>query len=158
MKYLRTTIWIGHHAEPMTTIVPESDLRIPIYAAATQHRILLGAVPGPVVEVEVHELEDALSLPDAVLKIIASRPEPLTPEQRHELTAYEWGMALLTQMNPGGVAQTTLPAPLSVEALTRVLKRLAAASNYRDQTFNMTSQDLVEVSLSHGEVRTSRPA
>lgn len=158
MKYLRMTVWLGRRAEPMTTIIPESELPIPIHTAATQQRTLLKGVAGPLVEIEVHELGDDLLPQEAVLQIIASRPEPLTDEQRHELTVYDWAMDLLLQLKPGATAQTTQPSPLSVAALTRVLKRIAAAPSYTDQTFNMISHDLVEVALVRGEVRTSRPA
>lgn len=158
MKYLRMTMWLGRTAEPMTTILCETDMKIPIHTAATLQRQMLQSMPGPLVEVEVHELDDSLSMADAVMTIIQSRPEPLTAEQRHQLTVYDWAVDLLGRLNPEGVVQTTEPSPLTTESLTSVLQRVAAHPAYQDHTFNMEAADGTGVILARGKVRAGRDA
>ena len=158
MKYLRMTLWLGRKANPMTSIIPERDIDISIHSAANQQRTLSATMMGPPVEVEVHEVADSVPVESAVIEIIKSRPEPLTPEQHAQLTVFDWAMDLLDKMKAGGVVQTTEPAPLDVAALTATLTEIAAVPTYRDQTFNMTASDLTGVALVRGEVITSRPS
>lgn len=154
MKYLRMTMWFGRTAEPMTTVIPETSLQIPIHSAATQQRALMQAqgLPGPVIEVEVHELEDGLGEREAILKIIASRPTPLSVEEHCKLTVFDWAVDLLSQLNPGGTAQTTRPAPLAVADLRDILDRVAKTPGYKDQRINMVASDLTSVCLVNGKV------
>lgn len=157
MKYLRMTMWLGRKANPMTSIICERDLTVPIYTAANEQRVLSAAMMGPPLEVEVHELPEGLSLPEATMRIIQSRPEPLSKEEHHKHTLFDWAMDLLEKLNPGGTAQTTEPCPLDITTLTQILYRIAASPKYRDQTFNMLMPDGTEVSLVSGEVKTSKP-
>lgn len=157
MKYLRMTMWIGRRANPMTSIICERDLRVPIYTAANEQRVMSAAMMGPALEVEVHELPDTLTLEEATLQIIRARPQPLSKEEHLELTLFDWAMDLLEKLNPWGIAQTTEPCPLDITALTRILHQIAASPKYRGQTFNMLMPDRTEVSLVNGEVITSQP-
>lgn len=145
-------MWLGRNAEPMTTIVPETSLRIPIHSAANQQRQMTQALMGPPVEVEVHELEDGLDERAAIQKIMESRPEPLSDEERFKLVVYDWALDLLEKLTPGGVAQTTQPAPLPVDALREVLERVAKEPKYKDQRINMVASDLTSVCLIKGKV------
>ena len=142
----------------MTSIISEKDLRVPIYTAANEQRILSARMMGPALEVEVHELPDGLSLEEATVRIIKDRPEPLTKTEHYKHTLFDWGMDLLEKLNPGGVAQTTEPSPLSIAAMTQILERIAAEPKYRGQTFNLFMSDLTTVSLINGKVITSRPS
>jgi len=158
MKYLRLTMWLGRTAAPMTTIIPADQLTMSIYAAATHYRQLNQTLPGPPVEVEVHEYPDELGVTEATLQIIQSRPEPLDQQTAHEHTTLDWAMDLLDTLTPGGVAQTTKPAPLDTETLVRLLTRVASAPEYNGQRINMTARDLTEVSLVDGAVITGKPS
>ena len=157
MKYLRMTMWIGRNANPMTSIICESDLTIPIYTAANEQRTLSASMMGPPLEVEVHELPDGLSLQEATICIVRDRPKPLSKEEHHKLTLFDWAMDLLEKLNPSGTAQTTEPCPLDITTLTVILYQIAASPKYRGQTFNMLMPDRTEVSLVDGQVITSKP-
>lgn len=157
MKYLRVTMWTGRKANPMTSVIRETDLRIPIYSAANEHRTLSAGMMGPPVEVEVHDMPDELSVDEAVMRIIKERPEPMSRDDHCKHTMFDWAMDLLLKLKPGGIAQTTEPSPLDITTLTHLLYRIAAAPEYRGQRFNMFTRDRTEVSLVNGEVVTSKP-
>ena len=157
MKYLRMTMWLGRRANPMTSIICEKDLRVPIYTAANEQRVMSAVMMGPALEVEVHELPDGLPLAEATLHIIRERPEPLSKEEHYKHTLFDLGMYLLEKLNPGGIAQTTEPCPLDVTTVTHILYRIAASPKYRGQTFSMLMPDRTEVALVNGEVITSKP-
>ena len=158
MKYLRVTMWVGRKANPMTSVIRETDLRVPIYTAANEQRVLSAGMMGPLVEVEVHDMPDALPVEEAVMRIIRDRPEPMSRETHLKHTLFDWAMDLLEKLNPGGTAQTTEPCPLDVTTLTQMLYRIAASPKYRGQTFNLFMSDLTTVSLINGKVITSRPS
>lgn len=159
MKFLRVTMWLGKDAAPMTTLTPEADLRIGIYAAATAQRTMaqqdsmLGFT-----EVEIHEFPAGTSLEEAALVVTQTRRSPMPARERHMQTMRDWGLSLLEQLNPGGVAQTTERAPLSAEDVVQVLRQIAAAPNYHRQNFRMTARDGSAVELVEGEVVTRRPS
>lgn len=152
MKYLRMTMWTGRNAAPMTSIVAETDLRVPIYTAASQQRALNNNMAGPAVEVEVHEFPDDMDPAMVAVNIAKARTKPLDEETRHTLTVFDWAMDLLSHLTSTGVAQTTQPAPLTAHALAEVLTRVAAEPAYRGQSFKMTSFDLTPVNLVNGKV------
>jgi hypothetical protein len=67
-------------------------------------------------------------------------------------------VCLLLRTNPEATVQTSEPAPLSRQKVVEMLTQVASHPAYRDQTFNLTSADLVEVSLVKGKVQTGFPA
>lgn len=140
----------------MTAVLPETSLKLPIYTAATRQRTEL-VMMGPGVEIEVHEQPDSMSVEEAVLTIINSRQQPLSDEERYRHIAFDWAMDLLHLLNPGGVARTTKPAPLTTTDLVDILERVAKVPEYQDQTIMMEAQDHTHVALVHGEVTTSQP-
>lgn len=158
MKYLRMTMWLGRRANPMTTIIPEDSLTIPIYYAANRHRELSAAMMGPPVEVEIHEYPDNLSMQEVSTRVATERREPLSDKANAQNTLFDWAMVMLDQLNPGGVLQTTLAAPLDVDDLCVTLRYIANSPSYRGQTINMTAKDQTLVSLVKGVVGSRIPS
>lgn len=157
MKYLRITMWLGRNAEPMTALMRETDLSVNIHEAATLQRGMAQADGvGGFTEIEVHELPDEMTLEEATMEVAKIRQEPSSARARHMNTAYDWGLALLEKLTPGGVAQTTEDSPLSVADLEEVLLKIAAAPTYRGQIFRMTAKDHTAVSLVNGKIETSQ--
>lgn len=162
MKYLRMTQWIGRHAQPLTTVTPETSVRLTLtptgpvaslYAFATHLRTIDAGL-----EVQIHEMPDDLSEREAVQRIVYECVKPQTPAERHVHTLFDWAMGLLGQLNPGGTAQAPARAPMDVDTLVATLKRVADSSEYRDQTFSLLAQDGTEVTLARGHVRVGKPA
>lgn len=161
MRALRTTAFIHPDQPPLTTVVIEASLRVPIEQAAEGMRS----------QPDVLVITDIFDAPNPPRGEWEATPEDAgaatvlatTEAMRRMDEDVERNMAILYFYNGAALRVVreavipTLPAPLTVEQITTVFEQLAYHPNYNGQHVNAFTEDGHQVNLKNGHVTNLPP-
>lgn len=147
MRVLRATMWTPE-LEPISMVMREVDLGVPLDEAAEEQRIL----PGGFVCMDIFEVDDDADIMEATMEATRRQQEVIQREHDQALLYY-WDASKFGQLAAGGVLTGTLPCPLSAAEIEIVLIQLAAHPEYRGQTIIAIAEDHTVVMMKDGTAR-----
>lgn len=141
MKVLRSTMYPPAIDEPVTMVVSERSLKVPVEQAAAEMEM-----PGMFVVSEIFEV--AGTADELRISIEGARRErDAATDERNMAISYYWNAAQLARVVEGGILGNPRPAPLAAKQIEVVLRQLAKHPSYRKQTIACVSRDHMLVRL-----------
>lgn len=147
MKVLRVSIFIAAGVPPMTYVMRERDLAVPM------EEVMTVFPPNQFVIYDSFEMEDG-EIYDATAEA-ARRQQERAQDEDNMAMLYYYDVAAFPSMRDGGTIAGTVPAPLSVEQIGQVFEQLSQHEGYRDFRLTILSTDLRVVTYSDGEIEVA---
>lgn len=126
MRVLRITSYGGIAEPPMTMVVREPDITVPLEEAQQ----IMDQPPDMFIITEIFEADDSLDLAGAAAEAIL-RYDTFAHDERNMSVLYWWMTRYFPLMANEGVIGTQRPSPLSADACALVFRALAQRSDYR---------------------------
>lgn len=147
MKILRTSRFLDPVRPPLTTVLRECDLTVPIDEA----RAAQDHLPGAFIVTHVFDLAGEPSIAEATRAATCY----IRPQVEQDMAIlYHYDATSLVRCTAGGVLTATRPAPLSAEDITEVFRQLRLHPSYKQQHVIAISRDFQIVTLDTAGIRS----
>jgi hypothetical protein len=148
MRVLRSSAFPKLHAEPMTTVVRDEDVRDTLESMRAQ---LLELQP------EVFKTFDLFEMPDGSIEQATFKAlERMDKEREKDQAVLFFWVAdhMFNAVSSKGAVISPNTAPLTVEQIAEALEQIARHPRYVEQFVSQLSEDGRTVKLVKGEVKT----
>lgn len=147
MRAIRTAFWPGPNQDPTILVVRASDVKQGLELTEVAQPL-----PGALVTSDIFEVPDDATIEDAT-RLASTRYRKRDSIERALALGFYWFASVLPRTTPGGVIQTTIPAPFPAEDAEIMLSQLALHPDYDRHTVNQFTNDGAVASLQNGVVR-----
>lgn len=133
MKVMRTTIWRPDMTEGPTMVVRQSDMTVPLEE--------FGGGEGLFVFEDIFEVPGEPDTVACTMLAMGRRSPESILRERNMAMLYYWTFAQFRILAPGGVMQSTEPAPLTEAEIRKVFRQLVNLPEYRGYTLATFAED-----------------